>query len=159
MYYRQPPYLGKAKSVLDYDFFRYYKSKSEHRNLKNIYRFNDLSKVVKDFWGIVEDHMLNNSGGVFIDKFGYFCITMNPKKSVSIGRNRKKYLDSHTKTRNFFLTFISSTKDPVFNSFSMDRAFSRKVKKKLVEKLKKGKKYYNYFPELTQVLKDRNYIK
>lgn len=159
MYFRPPPYLGKADSIVNYDFFKYYNKNSKHRDLNNIYSFNHLSKVVKDFWSIVGDHMVENSGGVFLDKFGYFCITLNPKKSASIGRNREKYLDSHTKTKNYFITFISSARDTIFNSFTMDRTFNRNIKRKLVENLKKGKKYYNYYIELSEILRDRNYLK
>jgi hypothetical protein len=129
--------LENPISVRGYEF---YKRKTENPITREAW-----TKFMRMFLRRMSNHIVDNDAGVFIKKFGYFCIFKHPKKKV----NKGGYKNIHTMGHLYLPTFIPIRKDTLMQQWTMDRAFHKgMINMKMGNKLRAGKKYKTAFTVL-----------
>jgi len=120
--------------------YEYYKNRTENpMNRKKWQAF------MKKFLKRMSNSITENEAGVFIKKFGYFCIFKHPRKKV----NKGGYKNIHTMGHLYLPTFIPIRKDALMQQWTMDRAFHKgMVNMKMGNQLRAGKKYKTAFTVL-----------
>jgi hypothetical protein len=150
---RQKRYLNKIKPVfLETDKYvnlenpisvrgyEYYKTRTENPMNRQAW-----TKFMRQFLKRMSNSITENEAGVFIKKFGYFCIFKHPRKKV----NKGGYKNIHTMGHLYLPTFIPIRKDTLMQQWTMDRAFHKgMVNMKMGYQLRAGKKYKTAFTVL-----------
>lgn len=141
----QPKFIETDKYVnledpLSVRGYEYYKTRTENpMNRKKWQAF------MKKFLKRMSNNITENEAGVFIKKFGYFCIFKHPRKKV----NKGGYKNIHTMGHLYLPTFIPIRKDALMQQWTMDRAFHKgMVNMKMGNQLRAGKKYKTAFTVL-----------
>lgn len=141
----QPTFIETDKYVnledpLSVRGYEYYKTRTENpMNRKKWQAF------MKKFLKRMSNSITENEAGVFIKKFGYFCIFKHPRKKV----NKGGYKNIHTMGHLYLPTFIPIRKDALMQQWTMDRAFHKgMVNMKMGNQLRAGKKYKTAFTVL-----------
>lgn len=133
--------------------FKYYREKSKYRTVSNTPREVQHTRLINTFWRKVANRTIENKAGVYIEKFGYFCIGMSMERQLAPTPDKKDiYINPHTDNYRYYPLFIPDRNTMSFKVFTMDRNFSRKLKKKLQLKLKAGFKYLNYYRTIHRTL-------
>jgi hypothetical protein len=129
--------LENPISVRGYEF---YKRKTENPITREAW-----TKFMRMFLRKMSNHIVDNEAGVFIKKFGYFCIFKHPKKKV----NKGGYKNIHTMGHLYLPTFIPIRKDVLMQQWTMDRTFHKgMINMKMGSRLRAGKKYKTAFTVL-----------
>jgi hypothetical protein len=120
--------------------YEYYKKRVENPMTREKWQM-----FMKQFLKRLSNSLTENEAGVFIKKFGYFCIFKHPKKKV----NKGGYKNIHTMGHLYLPTFIPIRKDATMQQWTMDRAFHKgMVNMKMGNQLRAGKKYKTAFTVL-----------
>jgi len=120
--------------------YEYYKKRTENPLNRQAW-----TKFMKQFLKRMSNSITENEAGVFIKKFGYFCIFKHPRKKV----NKGGYKNIHTMGHLYLPTFIPIRKDALMQQWTMDRAFHKgMVNMKMGTQLRAGKKYKTAFTVL-----------
>lgn len=145
---------GKV-SATDLEAFRHYKKTSKHRNKEHIPNHRAYTKFINAFYEKIATKLVESTGGVFLDNFGYFSIVEHPKKQVMKVpyAGVKDYFNFHSDNKVYSPTFFGIGKNKnLLNFWVMDRTFSRrKVKSQLHRALIAGKKYKTYVATLASL--------
>lgn len=151
--------LYNRRLLTDREAFAFYRNNAKFRSLSTTPRMEAHSKIVRAFYKEIADNMIESSGGVFLEGFGYFVNLMNPKKTV-VNMKRKwakkdLYLNPHTKSRVFHPVFLPITYHFKLKLFIMDRMFNRDLKTRLKNKLISKMKYFNHYGILNSIFKNK----
>lgn len=120
--------------------YEYYKKRTENSVSRMTWQ-----KFMKAFLRKMSNHITENEAGVFIKKFGYFCIFKHPKKKV----NKGGYKNIHTMGHLYLPTFIPIRTDTLMQQWTMDRTFHKgMINMKMGNQLRAGKKYKTAFTVL-----------
>lgn len=120
--------------------YEYYKTRTENPVNRSAWQ-----KFMRIFLRKMSNHITENEAGVFVKKFGYFCIFKHPKKKV----NKGGYKNIHTMGHLYLPTFIPIRKDVLMQQWTMDRTFHKgMVNMKMGNQLRAGKKYKTAFTVL-----------
>lgn len=129
--------LENPLSVRGYEFYK--------RNTENPINRKAWTKFMRMFLRKMSNHIVDNDAGVFIKKFGYFCIFKHPKKKV----NKGGYKNIHTMGHLYLPTFIPIRKDALMQQWTMDRTFHKgMINMKMGNRLRAGKRYKTAFTVL-----------
>lgn len=125
-------------------------SKSEHKfytkdfkDKKNKFKNKDqYQNFVRRFFEKIADHLINNPNGVLIEELGYFFCFMIPERSFF----KSDYcLNMNLDTDGYKYCLIFSPVKPIAE-WSMDKSFSKYVKKNVRENLINGSfRYKSHF--------------
>lgn len=149
--------LFNKRLVVDKEAFRHYRENAKHRSMEHTYRIERYKVMVRAFYAKIGEKMVDNPHGVYIRRFGYFTVLMNPRRSffklnrVWIGE--KVLLNAHTDGRMFHPIFLPIGNNFKFKLFIMDKYFTRKIKMRLKESLENRVKYYNHYGLLNSIYK------
>ncbi len=148
----------KRELVTDKMAFAFYRENAKNRNVKNTNHISKYSKIVKAFYSKVGDKLVEKKGGVFLPGFGYFVVLLNPIKRVvdsAYKDNQMILINAHSNSRTYHPAFLNVSVDLSMKSFTMDKFFSRSVKKRLGQQIKAGVKYRNHFGLLLSIFKNK----
>lgn len=128
-------------SIIDYNSFKYYRSNSKKRNLDNTSNYVEHGKILSLFYKKIGEKIIESTGGVFIEKLGYFSGIVAAEKKYSSYFNGKINLNRSTSGYSFHLIFVPISKDNYIREWVADSSFSTSIKKRFSEKLKLGTIY------------------
>lgn len=150
--------FAERMRLLDYKFYSYYKKK----DMPNKYRVNsqkELLEIGKKIWEVTAKHLVKKEGGVVLDKFGYLCHWMTPKKKVFKVPKKGGYklmANYHTDRHWYNTTLFSNIYNyDHFKGWSLDRAFNRNIKKGRYLQQLQGKKYKLFYNLVRSLYTDR----
>ena len=131
--------------------------KTKPKSLKVQGRDN-LYSIHTAFWKVVQEMMLESTGGVLLDKMGYFFIMKTPKKIKS---SKKRFnvdfetYNLHTDGYMFIPSFLPCKRSP-FIFWNIDGQFGKAVKRTLNQNLRAGYLYKMHANSLRIFLKIDN---
>lgn len=137
--------FAERDRLTSYSFYVFYKKEKYRTTLSQ----RDFFKVVKTIWKVVARNLLERQGGVLLDRFGYLCHWMTPKKKIfkyPVQGSRKLATNSHTEGYWYNTALFSEVfaVDPL-KGWSLDRSFNLKIKEGRWRQQLKGMKYKFYF--------------
>ncbi len=94
-----------------------------------------FSKSARDLFTSMGEIMIENSGGLYLEKFAYFSVELDPRLKEREDKGDVYRLKMYSDIKG-----VSPLKYMI-----MDRTFSASVRKRLSKSLYKGNKHYNYF--------------
>lgn len=151
--------FAKRTRLIDYGLFAFYNKKktiSKKNKVTNISEFNIIAKTI---WKVVARNLVEKEAGVVLDKFGYLCHWMNPKKKVfKAPRKGKVKLMTNYHTGSHFYNstlFTNIFKRDFFKGWSLDKSFNKQVKLGRHKKLKSGFKYKLRYSLVKRIYTDR----
>lgn len=143
----------------DDEFLAYYR-----RNAKQLYksghkRITDtkiLRRVITCLFETIGEHLINNIGGVYLKRLGYFGIWRSATPLVISKNYNSISLNGHSDGYQYVLDFFPDvTRTRALHGWVMDRMFNNIIKKKLYFNLKKGIRYKNYYYILKDSIKNK----
>jgi hypothetical protein len=151
--------LYNRKLLTDKEAFKHYRENAKHRDFENTGRSEHHGALVRKFYKKIGEKMIENPHGVFLRNFGYFTILMNPNKTTGVLKRGwlkdKVILNPHTNGRVFHPIFLPICNNSKFKLFIMDKTFSRNIKMKLKNSLRKKVKYLNHYGLLNSMYKNK----
>lgn len=121
---------------------------------------NQYNEIVRDIFRVAERDLLDNKGGVVLDKIGYFCHWMTPIKRTYYSRHTKE-LHTNLFTGGYWynsamFTWVFGRNH--FKGWSMESSFSYRFGRKFYKKLQEGMKYNIYVKLISSIYNgDINY--
>jgi len=112
-------------------FYEFYVKHSKLKKKMTLYR---AKRIIKKFFLVLYRHFLNNQAGVFIKNFGYFFISRRPERKVLRYNINGKVFYSKALMNlgaHYQPSFLPIRKDASFSQWSMDRAFTNALKRRL----------------------------
>ena len=112
-------------------FFDFYLKNSKSKKKMTLYR---AKRIIKKFFLTLYRHFLDNQAGVFIKNFGYFFISRRPERKVLRYNFHGKVYYSKALMNlgaHYQPSFLPIRKDTAFNQWTMDRAFTHALKRRL----------------------------
>lgn len=135
--------------LLDYKCYSYYKSREKIADKDRVTSQKEFFTIVKKIWEVTARHLVEKEGGVVLDRFGYLCHWMTPKKKVFKMPKKGGYkimANYHTDRHWYNTTLFSNIFNyDYFKGWSLDRAFNNNIKKGRYKKLLNGMKYKFYY--------------
>lgn len=147
MIFRQYSTKGylETTSIIDYESFKHYRSSSKYRDVNNTPNYVEHGKILSKFYEKVAEKLTTKSGGVFIEKLGYFSGVVDIHKTYKAYPKQKSInLNRATSGYKFYLTFVPISKTKKLMEWTADGSFAPNVKKAFSNALKNGVKFtYN----------------
>lgn len=150
--------------VIITDMKAYYFYRQEVDKIPSSYRirtYREWKKIVKAIWKETSVSLLESTGGVNINGFGYFVNWMCPLKKVVRRFNGEKIVNrgfnDHTEHHSFHPMFLPQVVygNP-FAEWTMDYKFTDDFKRALYKKLISGQKYKNLMNEVRYLNRSRS---
>lgn len=140
--------FAERKRLINYGLFSYY-NKQDIPLKDKVDNYKDFVIIVKKIWQVIALQLIEKEGGVVLDKFGYLCHWMSPKKKVyKVARKGGVKLMANFSTDGYFYhtIFFSNIFDQdTFKGWSLDKSFNRNIKIGRFNKLNSGFKYRLYY--------------
>ena len=119
---------------------RYLTLKNNNISTQEIININNL------IYKKVSEKLINNSSGVVLDGFGYFCIWRTPEKikvrNLFKGNKEEFFFNPHSNGLMYFPTLFTDVfKSSILRGWSLDGSFNKKIKSSISLKIKNGFKY------------------
>jgi hypothetical protein len=145
---------GKSRFRELYRGYRNYVKKSHAKN-ENIVNDKQFRKIHFEIGRSIADGMLNDSGGVFIDGFGYFFVFKYPYRSKLPFRKgkRRQYLVGGENGHRISPVFMPVKSNKGLKFVGMDYSFRKALTRKIYKKYKGGFKYRSYVYSLSDKIK------
>lgn len=107
-------------------------------------------KIVKKIFEVIARNLVGRKGGVLMENFGYFCISMSTEKQAfrifRRGEEPKVMFNFHTDGYFYYpQLFTKMFNRNSLQGFTLDRSFSSVITKKMSDKLKQGFRYKMYY--------------
>lgn len=143
------------------DSFRYYRKNAKYRDKQRTKREYQHTSIINKFWEKVREDIINKKGGVYIEKFGYFFVSLHPERGIFRNKyTHKNYINPETKSSFYYPVFIPEISMWNLTTYTMDRQFCQSFRKDISIKIKSGFKYLNFFTMLKSIFKNKfSYIK
>lgn len=114
--------------------------KHENFDYQEVIKINQL--ILKE----VSEALINNTSGVVLDGFGYFCIWRTPEKikvrNLTKDSEGEFYFNPHSQGYFYLPTlFTDVLSNTILTGWSLDGSFNRRLKTQMSTKIKKGFKY------------------
>lgn len=131
--------------LLDRKFVAYYKKDKTMLVKDKVNDTSELLLIAKTIWEVTAKRLVENSTGVVLDRIGYFCNWVTPKKRV-MRVPRKGRVERMINTFSGSYFYNTSIFTDVFSidnlkGWSLDKTINRNIKKGKYHQLKKGRKY------------------
>jgi hypothetical protein len=147
--------LAKSFKLLDHtvytEYLKYDKIPQKHR----VSDREELRKILKTICENIGTELVERNGGVHIRRLGYFFVWKIPRKmtyttQVRNGKLKESY-NHHTRHYMFSPIFLPSIdRMRTLKNWSMDNAFTRRVKDGIKEKVRAGFDYKIYPYSITK---------
>lgn len=133
-YYEDKPFY-RCESIYSSRAYKYYRV---HKKRKRVFSKMGFVRIMKLFFKALKKAICDNEAGVFIEKFGYFCVMHSPQRRVKeYGTFIGKYIHSlgirHTPV------FIPIRKDSAMRHWCLE--FPVAIQKRVDRRVAKGRKY------------------
>lgn len=137
--------FAERTKLIQYGLFSYYSKKKSISKKNRITDIKEFNKVARTIWKVVARNLVEREAGVVLDRFGYLCHWMSPKKKVfkAPRKGKAKLMTNYHTSSHFYNTTLFSNifdKD-YFKGWSLDKAFNKNIKLGRYKKLKSGFKY------------------
>lgn len=152
--------IGSPHLITGKEFKKFYNlKKKNHPEKSRITDRTEMMQVCSYIWEVVQQELIDNEGGVVLDKFGYLAHWMSPRKKVF-----KSYREGETSTllnyftnHYFYYTLLITNifKLDFFKGWELEGAENHMIKKKRFEKLKSGVKYKFYLTMVRRLYSQR----
>lgn len=135
-------------TIISNEFTKFYRAevnKLENKKYITITNNNDVKKVVSEIFKVTAKHIVDNIGGVFLNRIGFFGVWRSFKPLVASAGYPRPRMNKMTDGYQYFLHYSSDVnKNSKFSDWTMDRTFNRAIKSELSKRLNNGVKYRNY---------------
>lgn len=149
--------------LISYATYKFYCDKKIPPKYK-VNSFKEFKKIAREIFRVASYKLVNNKGGIVLDKLGYIGHWRMPKKKVF--KQPKKggaTLNTNNYTnRHFYITQLMTSiyHKNNFKGWSMDKSFNRThVKMERFKKLKAGLKYKFYYNLIRNIYTNKYIIK
>lgn len=123
--------------------------KYEHNKGRELHR-----KVFKKILENISEAILESDGGVYMKGMGYFYIFTAPMKNIKRKNVCAKRTDfTYTKAGRNYLSFEPIGDKNPFTGFALDYKVDEKLKKKIQENIRNGRRYKSYLSTFKKVQK------
>ena len=125
-----------------HDSYVWYRERSKYCNRKDVKDFIDYGKILREYYKIMTEMLLDSKGGAFIQDFGYIGFLKyqgNYKKFRKFEKDKPAKL--LTMEDVYYTSFIPIMKNKKAKLYTLDSSYSESFRADLVAKLKQG---YNY---------------
>jgi hypothetical protein len=125
-----------------HDAYVWYRERSEFCNREDVKDFIDYGKILREYYKIMTEMLLESKNGAFIQDFGYIGFLKyqgNHKKYRQFEKDKPAKL--LTVEDVYYTSFIPIMRNRKCRMYSMDSSYSKSFRTDLIEKLKQG---YNY---------------
>lgn len=134
--------LKQQRRVPGEEFYKFYKARCKARRVtpKDVLNKKQVAEVRKAILKAIKEALLNNTGGVLIKGFGYFCIFRYPEKRKKRITTKQSPLIGNEKIWNtgfyrYQPIFTPFNGDSEIKFFAMDFAFHNPFNKELDDRL------------------------
>lgn len=130
----------KTYSTIDHKAYVFYRDNSELETRELVNHYVEYGKIMRGFYNIVEDRLVNNLGGVYLEGLGYFGICKFSTDKIYV----PKYLKNVSRLANkdpYYISYIPISTKVIDRVYTMDLSGSLTVKKKLIKNIKEGFAY------------------
>ena len=137
--------VGKKKSLVDYDFFKFYSENSKHRKAGFLAR--DLATVMSSIYKKVSESIVEYEGGVYAREMFYIIPQPYPDKAfikVTNGYKFRGTMNLHTEGKIYGLLFVNLFPGYQNKVWDMYNSFHRKLKRTFSKFLKNNKPTYKF---------------
>lgn len=155
-------YADDILSVLDYESFSFFRDNKKIKT-SSVQNRGQYAKVLRTIFKKAKENLLENEGGVVLDKLGYIGIIRYPYRQLIKkpflhinGKIKAQQLlyNLHTDRYSYLLGFFTDAhKLNRLGKWSMDYTFRDDLKRGLAKKLKEGKRYKLYYTLVKGLLK------
>ena len=151
--------FAKRDILISYNLFSFYNKRPINESNK-IKDYKEFITICSKIWEVVARKVVESEGGVVLDRFGYLCNWVTPKKRVFKNpflKNNTLITNYHTDSY-FYNTslFTNIFYRDFLKGWSLDKSLNKNIKKALYENLKKGKKYKFYYSLTKRLYTDRH---
>lgn len=130
----------KTYSTIDHKAYVFYRENSELATRELVNHFVEYGKIMRSFYDIVENNLVNNLGGVFLEGLGYFGICKFTTDKIHVPGYIKN-VSKLAKRDPYFISYIPISTGVIDRIYTMDLSGSSSVKKKLIKNIKEGFAY------------------
>lgn len=130
----------KSFSIIDHKAYQYYLDNSKIANREDIKHYVEHGKILSELYSIIGEKIVEASGGIFIDNFGYFGIIQAQKGRLYETYHEKK-TNPATDNIIYKIGFVPISKNNNLKPWVFDSSFVKSVKQNLKNALRSGKKY------------------
>lgn len=145
-----------SRPIINKEEFRVtYKEYIKSKGKKGIGDKLEIHKLGVAIMDEIAEQMLEHPGGLLLKDFGYFFVYRIEKKlrkRITPKGEKQRYLYSHHTDNHVYSPLFIPDKSKYKRVWTMDGAFSTPFKKRLQEKLLKGDRFMNLYPELKHKL-------
>ena len=149
-------YFSTIKTT-DHKAYVFYRENSKFCNRKDIKDFVDYGKILRQFYEIASDMLVESKNGMYIEDLGYFgFLRYNETKKRSQSRFFKFAKNLMYKDSTYYIAFIPITRNKIARCYLFDKAYTVAFKKKVKDKLKQGYHYKFSVSPFLQYIKGKN---
>lgn len=131
------------------DFLKFYRQALRNLRQPDRKRIKDTATVRKAVTAIfkaIAEGIVENIGGVFLKRLGYFGVWRSGGKLINTRNYRNVELNEHTDGYQYVLDYFPDTsRNRLVQSLCMDGTFNINIKKGVSKNLRRGMKYKNYY--------------
>lgn len=153
--------LGKKRSVIDHDAFRFYLGKSTVRNKKRIKEERHYAKMISSIYKKISESVIENEGGVFVNNMFYIIPQPYPEKTfvkITDGKKLKGTMNLHTGGKIYSLIFVNLFSRKEHRVWDMSSGFYNKLKKDFSDFLKKFSPTYIFsLDSISKIINNPNH--
>jgi len=139
--------MWQEKKLTDRDVYEYYK-KNRKKTAPGINQYNLFVKAVGGLLNTLKHLYLSSDTGVYLNRFGYICVIMNPKLTRNRASQYNHELKSLKKRHSYHMYFLP---DDEFKYWQMNRMFPRKTNEQFIKNVNMGKKYQLMLSYIEQI--------
>lgn len=151
--------FAKRTRLLTYGMYAFYKKRNNISNKDRVGDSAEMLRIAKKIWEVTARRLIENDAGVVLDKFGYLCHWMTPKKKVFKAPRKGgiELMPNYHSGSYFYNTtiFTNIFKSNYFKGWGLDKAFNKNIKKGRFQQLKSGKKYKLFYRMVKRIYTNR----
>lgn len=136
---------SKTFSLVNHKAYQFYKSVSKLNNRKDVKDFVEHGKLLSLFYKKIGEKIATSKGGIFIEGLGYFGMLMYPEVGKPYtafnGKEIETKLNFKTDGLIYTIVFVPISKDNELLEWTMDKAFTEAVRKRVSEEIIGGMRY------------------
>lgn len=149
-------YFSTIKTT-DHKAYVFYRENSKFCNRKDIKDFVDYGKILRQFYEIASDMLVESKNGMYIEDLGYFgFLKYNETKKRKDSWFFKLAKHLLYKDTTYYIGFVPITTHKRARCYLFDKAYTENFKKKCKDKFIKGYHYRFSVSVFLQYLKGKN---
>lgn len=130
----------KTYSTIDHTAYVFYRDNSNIATRELVKHYVEYGKIMRSFYDIVEDRLVNNLGGVYLEGLGYFGICKYTIDKIYTPKYVKN-VSKLAKRDPYYISYVPISTRVIDRLYTMDLSGTTTVKKRLIKNIKDGFAY------------------